>query len=66
MESFTLWLFPKIEFNMGTVTALRQRLESKLVSTVTPKLYSLRSKEFNTEFLQITCLKAYIYRLQKI
>jgi hypothetical protein len=65
MESFTLWLFPKIEFNMGTVTALRQRLESKLVSTVTPKLYSLSYKEFNIKFLQITCLKAYIYRLQK-
>jgi hypothetical protein len=63
MESFTLGLFPKINFNMGIATALRQWLESKLISTITPKLYSLSSKELNTEFLQITCLEASIYRL---
>jgi hypothetical protein len=65
MESFTLGILPKIDFNTSTSTALRQQLESKLISTITPKLYSLRSKEFTTEFLQITCLEASIYRLQK-
>jgi hypothetical protein len=60
MKSFTLGLLPKINFNTSTSTALQQGLESKLISTITPKLYSLRSKEFNTEFLQITCLEAYI------
>jgi hypothetical protein len=64
MDSFTLELLPKIDFNTSTTTALRQRLESKLISTITPKLYFLSSKEFNTEFLQITCLEASIYRLQ--
>jgi len=57
MESFTLGFLPKIDFNMGTATVLRQRLESKLISTITPKLYSLSSKEFNTEFLQINAYK---------
>jgi hypothetical protein len=65
MDSFTLELLPKIDFNMSTATALRQRLESKLISTITLKLYSLSSKEYNTEFLQNTCLEASIYRLQK-
>jgi hypothetical protein len=50
---------------MNTATALRQRLESKLISTITPKLYSLSTMKFNVEFFQITCLKATIYRLQK-
>jgi hypothetical protein len=63
MKSFTLGLFPKIDFNTGIATTLRQRLESKLISTITPKLYSLSSKEFTTESLQITCLEASIYRL---
>jgi hypothetical protein len=49
MDSFTLGLLPKIDFNTNTTTTLRQRLESKLISTITPKLYSLSSKEFNTE-----------------
>jgi hypothetical protein len=62
MDSFTLRLLPKIDFNMSTATALRQRLERKLISTITTKLYSLSSKEFNAEFLQITCLEASIYR----
>jgi hypothetical protein len=65
MDSFTLGLLPKIDFNMSTATAQRQWLENKLISTITPKLYSLSSKEFNTEFLQITYLEASIYRLQK-
>jgi hypothetical protein len=63
MESFTLGILPKIDFNTSTATALRQRLKSKLINTITPKLYSLSSKEFNTEFLQITYLEASIYRL---
>jgi hypothetical protein len=53
MESFTLGLLPKIYFNMGTTTALRQWLESKLISIITLKLYSLSSKEFNTEFCKL-------------
>jgi len=65
MESFTLGLLPKIDFNTSTSTILQQWLESKLISTITPKLYSLRFKEFNTKFLQITYLDASIYRLQK-
>jgi hypothetical protein len=65
MESFTLGLLPKIDFNTSTTIALQQRVESKLISTITPKLYSLSSKEFNTKSLQITCLEASIYKLQK-
>jgi hypothetical protein len=34
---------------MNTAIAVRQRLKSKLISTIT-------SMEFNIEFLQITCL----------
>jgi len=63
MESFTLGILPKIDFNMSRVTGLRQQLESKLISTITPKIFSLSSKELNTEFLQITFLEASIYRL---
>jgi hypothetical protein len=50
MDSFTLELLPKIDFNTSRATALRQRFESKLISTIIPKLYSLSSKEFNSEF----------------
>jgi hypothetical protein len=53
MESFTLGLLPKIDFNTGRATALWQRLESKLISTITPNLYSPSSKGFNIEFLQL-------------
>jgi hypothetical protein len=63
MESFTLGLLPKIDFNTSISTTLWQWLESKLISTITPKLFSLSSKEFDTEFLQIPCLEASIYRL---
>jgi hypothetical protein len=38
MDSFTLGLLPKIDFNTSTVTAKWQRLESKLISTITLKL----------------------------
>jgi len=60
MDSFTLGLLPKKDFNTSIATAQWQRLERKLVSTITPKLYTLSSKKFNTEFLQITCLEASI------
>jgi len=63
MDSFTLGLLPKTDFNTSTSIALRQWLKSKLISTITPKLYSLSSKEFNTKYFQITCLEAFIYRL---
>jgi len=53
MDSFTLWLIPKIDFNMSTTTAQRQQLESKLISTITPKIYSISSREFNTEFCKL-------------
>jgi len=56
----TLGLLSKIDFNMSTAIAQRQRLESKLIRTITHKLYSLSSKESNTEFLE-----AFIYRLRK-
>lgn len=42
-----------------------QRLESDRISTRTPKIFFLSTTEFNMEFLQITCLGASIYRLQK-
>jgi len=62
MESFTLGPTPKIDFNFNTQ---RQWLESERISTTTPKIYSLSSTKFNTEFLQMTCLGTFIYRLQK-
>jgi len=42
-----------------------QRLESKWISTATPKIFSLSTMEFTTEFLQFICLEASIYKLQK-
>jgi hypothetical protein len=70
MESFTLGPTPKIDFSFSTTTAhngtQQQRLESERISTTTPKINSLSSMEFNTEFLQITCLEASIYILQKL
>jgi hypothetical protein len=65
MDSFILRLLPKIDFNTSTTTTLRQRLESKRISTTTPKINFLTTTEFSIEFLQITCLGASIYRLQK-
>jgi len=60
MESFTS---PSDRLHTNTTTTLRQRLESKRISIITPKIYSLSTTEFNTEFLQITCLEASNYRL---
>jgi len=65
MNSFTLGLLPKIDFNTSTATAFRQRLESKWISTTTPKINYLSTTKFSIEFLQITCLGASIYKLQK-
>jgi hypothetical protein len=65
MESFILGLFPKIDFIRTQQQHFWQQLESNWISTTTPKIYSLSTMRFNTEFLQITCLEASIYRLQK-
>jgi hypothetical protein len=62
MESFTLGPTPKIEFSFSTQ---RQRRESEWIRTTTPKINSLSSTKFNTEFLQVTCLGASIYKLLK-
>jgi hypothetical protein len=53
MDSFTLGLLPKIDFNNEHNNGLRACGSSQILS----KIYSLGYKEFNTEFCKLYMLK---------
>jgi hypothetical protein len=65
MESFTLWPTPKIDFSSVQQQHTTTTAWERTVQLNNSKINFPSSTEFNTKFLQITCLGASIYRLQK-
>jgi len=64
MEFFTLGPTPKIDFRSAQQQHTQQWLKRDSLSTITLQCNSLRTKEFNTKFLQFSSLGTSIYRLQ--
>jgi hypothetical protein len=65
MESFTLGPNPKIDFSSAQQPDTTATASQRMVRHNHSEIHSLSSTEFNTEFLQTTCITAFIYRLQE-